>query len=127
MTKNSSMLTKISTGPASTSLGLMYYKGRGLPQDYAEAIKWYRLAADQGDAAAQGMLGVMYVHGEGVPQDYVQAHMWLNLAASRYPASGKVARDDAVKVRDQIASKMTPEQIAEAQKLAREWKPKPER
>ncbi len=64
----------------------------------------------------------MYENGEGVPQDYVQAHMWLNLAASRFPFG--VKRDRAVKKRDIVAKKMTPAQISEAQKLAREWKPK---
>jgi TPR repeat protein len=68
----------------------------------------------------------MYAKGEGVPQDYVQAHKWFNLAASRFPASEKENRDKAVENRDRIAAKMTPAQIAEAQKLAREWKPKPE-
>jgi TPR repeat protein len=61
-----------------------------------------------------------------VPQDYVQAHKWLNLAASRFPASEKENRDKAVKYRDLATAKMTPAQIAEAQKLAREWKPKSE-
>jgi hypothetical protein len=52
--------------------------------------------------------------------------MWLNLAASRYPASKAKLRDSAVKVRDGLAADlMTPAQIAEAQRLAREWKPKP--
>ncbi len=71
---------------------------------------------------AQYNLGVMYDIGRGVPQDYAQAHMWLNLAASRFPP-GK-DRDNAVKNRDIVAEKMTPAQISEAQKLAREWKPK---
>ena len=59
------------------------------------------------------------------PQDYVQAHMWFNLAASQVaPASTAENPDMAVRRRDSIASKMTPAQIAEAWKLAREWKPK---
>ena len=62
--------------------------------------------------------------GDGVPQDYVQAHMWVNLAASRFAVS-QVGRERAIKSRDLVAAKMTPAQIAEAQKLAREWKPKP--
>ena len=95
--------------------------GQGVPQDYAAAVKWNRLAAEQGDAEAQHNLGVSYHRGEGVPQDYVQAHMWFNLAASRAPAS---ERDEAIKMRNVAASNMTPAQIAEAQKLAREWKPK---
>ena len=58
----------------------------------------------------------MYDNGQGVPQDYVQAHKWYNLAA----ASGN---KDAVKNREIVAAKMTPAQIAEAEKLVREWKP----
>jgi len=112
---------------AQSNLGAAYPEGEGVPQNYAEAIKWYRRAADQGQADAQNNLGVMYVHGEGVPQDYVQAHMWFNLAASGYLASEKEKRDKAIKGRDFTAFKMTPARIAEAQKLAREWKPKPER
>ena len=112
---------------AQLNLGVMHKKGQGVPQDYAEAVKWYRLAADQGMGEAQYNLGVMYKNGLGLPQDYVQAHMWFNLAASQFPAWEKDKRGDAVKARDYLASKMTPAQIAEAQKLAREWEPKPER
>jgi hypothetical protein len=108
---------------AQSNLGFMYSSGYGVLQDYAEAVKWYRKGADQGDAETQRALGMMYATGQGVPGDYVEAHKWLNLAASRYPA-GAEDRDKAVKMRDTVASKMTPAQIAEAQKLAREWKPK---
>ncbi len=66
----------------------------------------------------------MYEQGQGVPQDYVQAHMWFNLAASRSPPGADHAK--AVKNRDILAAKMTPAQIAEAQRMAREWKPKKE-
>ncbi len=109
---------------AQFNLGLMYDKGRGVPQDYAEAVKWYRKAAEQGDGSAQINLGFMYSEGRGVPQDYVQAHMWYNLAASRLPPG--VFRDMSVLSRDILAEKMTPAQIAEAQRLAREWRPKKE-
>jgi uncharacterized protein len=109
---------------AQSNLGGAYDNGKGVPQDYAEAVKWYRKAADQGAALAQFNLGLMYNVGKGVPQDYVQAHKWYNLAASRLPASEAKNRDMAVKYRDGIAAKMTPAQIAEAQRLAREWKPK---
>jgi TPR repeat protein len=103
-------------------LGQMYLKGGGgVPQDYAQALVWYRKAADQGNAAAQGMLGRMYANGHGVPQDNVLAHLWFNLAASR--AVGTATHDRAADSRDEVAAKMTPEQIAEAQRLAREWKP----
>ena len=98
----------------------MYANGQGVPQDYAAAMSWYRKAADQGDDAAQFNLGVMYEKGQGLPQDYVLAHMWFSLAASG-------SNEDAVKQRDTIAKKMMPAQIAEAQKMAAEWKPKPNR
>jgi TPR repeat protein len=95
-------------------LGTRYFTGMGVPQDYGEALEWFRLSADQGDAQGQGALGSMYYMGKGVPQDYVLAHMWFNLSAAR---GGSPAR------RDSILHQMTPEQIAEAQRLAREWKP----
>ena len=95
-----------------------------MPQDYAEAVQWYRKAAKQGDANAQNNLGVIYDNGQGVPQEHVQAHMWYDLAASRFPP-GK-GHDVAVENRDNVAAKMTPTQIAEAQRLARDWKSKKE-
>ncbi len=107
---------------AQHSLGLMYERGEGVPQDYAKAVKWYRKAAEQGHAEAQGNLGLMYVGGLCVPQDYVQAHMWLDLAASIF--SPGEDRDLAVEYRDIVAEKITPTQISEAEKLAREWKAK---
>ncbi len=102
---------------AQFNLGVMYVEGQGVTQDYAAALRWYRKAADQGYASAQTNLGVMYSKGRGVTQDYVQAHVWFNLAAARGQKLGK-------KNRDLLAKKMTPAQIAEAQRLAREWKPK---
>ena len=82
-------------------------------RDYAEAVKWYKLAAAQGLAHAQHNLGFMYGNGQGVVQDYVRAHMWWNLAAAQGNAN-------AVKNRDIVAKKMSTQQIVEAQKLARE-------
>jgi len=96
-------------------LGRIYQSGMGVPQDYVEATKWYRKAAEQGDATAQLYLGVMYSK-EGVPQDYVQAHMWFNLSAAH-------GEKNATELRDDVAKRMTAAQIAEAQKLAREWLP----
>ena len=104
---------------AQSDLGFMYDIGRGVPQDDVEAVKWYRRAAEQGHAAAQYNLGGMYSQGQGVPRDDVLSYMWLNLAASRFPP-GK-DRDKAVEGRDAVAERMTPAQIAEAQKLARQW------
>ena len=68
----------------------------------------------------------MYAIGNGVPKDYVLAYIWSNLASTRDPASEKEKRDKAEKIRNIPTSKLTPAQIAEAQRLAREWKPKKE-
>ena len=100
---------------AQTGLGGMYYNGQGVQQDYAEAAKWTRKAAEQGYTPAQADLGVLYWNGQGVPQDVVLAYMWLSLAAANEP--------DSVRERDLAASQMTSDEIAEAQQLAREWKP----
>lgn len=94
----------------------MYESGPGVLRNYKEAVKWYRKAADQGYALAQNILGVMYALGKGVPQDYVQTHMWMNLAAANGLEKAKKGRDIA-------ARRMTPAQIEQAQKLAREWTP----
>ena len=94
-----------------------------VPEDDAAAVRWYRLAAEQGDTSAQFNLGVMYADGQGVPQDCGEAHMWLNLAAAQ--SSGE-NRDSRVTTRDAVAALMTAEQIAEAQRRAREWTPTPE-
>ncbi len=90
--------------------------------DYPTALRELRPLAEQGVAEAQFLLGVMYHYGQGVPQDYVQAHMRYNLASSTFPPGE--GRDKAVYNRDIIAKRMTPAQISEARKLAREWKPK---
>ena len=73
-----------------------------------------KVKAEQGDATAQYNLGVMYDNGRGVPKDYVMAHMYWNIAA----VSGNKS---AIKGRGLVEKKMTSSQIAEAQKLAREW------
>ena len=96
----------------------MYDTGLGVPQDAAEAVRWFRLAAEQGHARAQYSLGVMYGTGEGVPQDNVEAHIWLNLAASRLSGAD---RERSVGARDRVAELMTPADLSEAQRRAREW------
>ena len=105
---------------AQTRLGDMYEQGQSVPQDYALAVLWYRRAADQGFKVAQWLVGTYYQTGYGVQQDYVQAHMWYNLSATQGWGA-------AVFARAALEREMTQAQIAEAQKLAREWKPKPER
>jgi uncharacterized protein len=103
-------------------LGVMYLYGEGVPQDYAQAHMWLRKGAEQGDFVAQDSLGYLYETGKDVPQDYVQAHMWYNLAAS--DAQDAAMSDTASQQRDLVAAKMTPAQIAEAQRMAREWVPR---
>ena len=99
--------------PAQSQLGTMYEHGYGMPEDSAEAAKLYRLAAEQGFRVAQRNLGVMYYYGRGIIQDYILSHMWLNISAS-------LGYEDAADARDIVSIKMTPDQIAEAQRLARE-------
>ena len=88
-----------------------------MPKDAVLAVGWYRRAAEQGNIHAQHSLGLMYDQGEGVPKDAVSAYMWFNLAAAQ-------GHDTARANRDVVEKQMTPAQIAEAQKLGREWKPK---
>jgi TPR repeat protein len=138
---------------AQNTLGLLYGEGKGVPQDYRQAKEWFEMAAKQGHAGAQVNLGTLYLHGDGAPrstemalfwfslaaqqedalafaklgmmyaqgrgvlQDFIQAHKWYNLSA----AHGELK---AAEARDVLAQQMTPTQIAEAQKLAGEWKPK---
>ena len=103
---------------AQFNLGWMYDFSRGVPRDDAEAGTWYRKAAEQGHIEAKNNLGVMYAEGRGVPQDYVEAHMWLNLAASRSSGS---SRERTVATRDRVAEQMTPANLSDAQRRAREW------
>ena len=109
---------------AQAILGYLFANGRGVPQNYIESATWYRRASDQGDANAQYMLGLMYDKGHGVPQNYVEAYKWLDLAVGR--ASGRT-RDDWVRIRDAVASKLSLVQITEGQRLALEWRPVRER
>ena len=92
----------------------MYIDGRGVPQDHAEAAKWHRLAAEQGYVHAQFWLGIMYNEGHVVPQDDVMAYMWLNLATAQ-------GNESARTIKEIIEKKMTRQQIAEGQRLSREW------
>jgi TPR repeat protein len=99
--------------------GLMYYWGKGTPQNYKEALKWFSKSAKQGNADAQYVLGGMYYLGDGVQQDYVLAYMWFDLAA----AQGNVK---ALEIMGVTAKKMSPAQIEKAQNLAREQKADPD-
>jgi TPR repeat protein len=91
--------------------------GRGMPQDYQEALRWCRLAANHGHGPAMFLIATYYEKARGVPKDVVQAYQWYNLAAAN-------GHEDGAKWRDRLAMNMTPTQIAQAQFLARHWKPK---
>ena len=98
-------------------LGTLYFNGEGATKDYQQALRWFRLAADQGEALAQTKIAIMYDEGQGVSKNFVQAYKWYSLAATN-------GDKPAPQLRDLLANHMTPAQIAEAQKLAQEWKPK---
>jgi len=98
------------------NLAGMYASGKGVPKNPAQAFYWFRRAAEQGYASAQRNLGAMYRDGNGVQRDYVAAYVWLDLAA-------KQGIEGAGSARDRLEMHMTMEQIADAKKLSREWKP----
>ena len=106
---------------AQDALGFVYLDGVGVQRDAGEAAKWFGKAAEQDNIDAQFNLGEMYELGNGLPKDYVRAYMWFTLVASHG------TRPYATRSRDRVAQQMSPEQIAEAQQLAREWKPTLER
>ncbi len=101
---------------AQYNIGVLYYHGQGVPQDFRQARHWWKKAAAQGLAKAQRNLGMLYANDQGVPKDYAQAHKWYNLAEAN-------GNEDAVGRRDALAKQMTHAQIVEAEELAREWKP----
>ena len=100
---------------AQYNLSVAYRDGQGVAQDYVEAVRWFRMAAEQGFVLAQSNLGVMYADGRGVPQDYVQAYKWAYIAEKAHP--GEYHHEIRPGI---VASRMTPEQLAEAQRLVRE-------
>ncbi len=125
---------------AQISLGLMYEDGQGLPQDYREAVKWYRRAATWVNTRAQLSLKAIHLERTSSPTDaqqsyfdqlrdnlgirswrsyLVEAYKWFEIIAPVLPSGRE--RDMIDKTRDDIAEEMTPAQIAEAQRLAREW------
>ena len=105
---------------AQSFLGFMYENGYGAPQAYDAAADLYRQAAICGNPFGQSMLGLMYDKGHGVPQDLILAYKWLNLAAAR---ASKRDREYFLRLRNAVAFKMSPAQIAEGQRLALLWAP----
>ncbi len=106
---------------AQNRLGQWYLKGEGVPRNDHEAIKWFRMAANQKFSKSQYNLGKMYYEGQGVPRDYVLAYLWFNLGSLNTTGEDNTATIKHLKKLEEI---MTPEQIYEAQRLSREWKPK---
>lgn len=107
---------------ASCALGDMYSKGVGTFRDPSTAASWYRRCADAGSWSGQLSMAGLYLEGDGVPKDLVLSYMWHNLAASAAPKNDFVDMATGIgKQRDLIALMMTQGQIAEAQKLSRDW------
>jgi len=102
---------------AQNNLGLLYRYGLGVPKNFATAFRWFLRAAEQGNAAGQNHVGLMFYKGEGVKQDYIQAYQWAFLAAEQ-------GMDPAIEALSMLEQEMTPAQIAEAEALARAWRPK---
>ncbi len=95
---------------AQLSLGMIHYKG----SNYNDAIKWLTRAAEQGQSNAQNQLGVMCFLEQGFTRNYPLSHMWICISALN-------GNTDSLELKDLIAKQMTPEQIAEAERLTQEW------
>lgn len=110
---------------AQTKLGYLFEIGKGFPQNYVQAVYWYRRAAEQGDPNAQYLLAYSLNIGRGTPPDWVEAYMWMNLSAAHTKDGDE--RAFRFRMRDAIATKLSPPQIDQAQFLALSWYPKRER
>ncbi len=106
---------------AQLRLGEFYLNGEGVVQDNGEAVKWTMLSASQGFSQAQVKLGFMYYEGHAVPKDYVLAYKWFNIVAANTSEDWWYC--DPVRIRDNLERLLTHDQIAEAQRLSREFKP----
>lgn len=102
---------------AQFNLGVLYDQGKGLPQDNAQAMAWYQKAAEQGLSQAQINLGIMYEEGQGVAPDYVRAYFWYTLADVQGDGQAPQAKRE-------LAEKMTPAQIADAERQAKDYQVK---
>ena len=111
---------------ARTLLGAMYWSGDGVPRDHHEAARLYLLAANQGYARAQNNIGFMLGFGEGIPRpDDIEAYKWLTLGIAGYTAKNQDRLDQARKDLATLAKRMSPAQIAEAERRAKAFKPVP--
>ena len=119
-------LAEAGNAEAQTLLGAMYWSGEGVPRDHKEAAKWYLRAAEKGYARAQNDIGFMYGFGEGNPPiDNVQAYKWLSLAVRNYTTRNQDRLDQAVKDLAALRARMTPAQLADAERQIRDFRPAP--
>ena len=119
-------LAEAGNAEAETLLGAMYWSGEGVPRDHRLAAQWYLRAAEKGYARAQNDIGFMYGFGEGTPpRDDVQAYKWLSLAVRNYTAKNQARLDQATRDLATLAARMTPAQIATADRLVRDFRPSP--
>jgi|SRR5579872_5172051 len=110
-------LAESGSAPAQFNLALLFYDGRGIPQDFERAAKWFEKSADQGYVSAERNLGELYFAGKGVKRDYVQSYKWFSICAA-------AGNDTCAEHRDIVAKKLSASKLAEAQRLTRDWKPK---
>ena len=116
-------LAKIGHPEAERLMGVVYYLGQGVPQDYARSLYWFEKAADQGCFGAYGATATLYRDGKGTAVDLGKAYMWFNIATSRLPDS--VERDALIQEREKVAALMTSAQIEAAQKRSFTFHDKP--
>jgi hypothetical protein len=112
-------LAEQGSAAAQLNIALLYLDGKGLPQDYGEAVTWLRRSAEQDNTEAQHDLGALYGAGKGLKRDYVQAYKWMNICAAK-------GNGGCLTQRDLLAKKLKPAQIVEAQRLASQFQPQPE-
>jgi len=98
---------------AQNNLGVMYEEGEGVARNYEEAMRWYRKAAELGNKDAPNNIGVMYMTGVGVRRDFVKAYMWFSIAGKSDPSADGNKRF--------LKTRVTPEEIIQAEGLAKEW------
>jgi TPR repeat protein len=110
-------LAEKGSAAAEFNLGLLFYDGRGVAQDFNEAAQWFERSADRGYAKAQYNLGEMYAVGKGVKRDYVQSYKWLSVCATG-------GNNTCGEHRDWVEKKLKASQLSTARRLAQEWKPK---
>lgn len=101
-------------GPAQLYLGLLYLSGKGVDRDYTHAVRYLTLAAEQNEADAQFLLGGIYFGDNVVPHDYVESYKWFRLASLK-------GNGETQNPLDSVAKRMSPQQVAEADRLVREF------